>query len=187
MKRILVTLLLVAVLSLLPIGGIFAADDTVTVTATGEYVSFVNAPDTKALGTVLADSTVWAFAATAPADPLVDGECFFMVTNSSTVVTNTTISTSAWSGTGGNDWTSTDDDLNGTDIFAMKAGASGDAHSAMVTVKDTATYEVLKANLEAHDDGGASFKWEFSFEAPDVISDSDQKSGTITLTMTAAA
>lgn len=184
MKRFFVVLLLAVVLSLVPVGGVFAADDAVTVTATGEYVGFSNGPSTADLGTVAVDTSYWSESGlTPPTGPdLADGDCHFTVTNSSSVITNTTIGTTAtW--TGGASWTCSDTATPAEDTFGMKAGASGTAITSMVVVKPAATFETLLAALAAN----TNCMWEFEFLTPTVVTDGVEKSGTVTLTMTAAA
>ena len=144
----------------------------VTVTATPTYISISNTPTSEALGSLATNSTTWAIG-TAPADPLTDINCTFTVTNNGSVAENITIKATAF--TGGVGWTLAS--TVGVDTVVMKAGKSGDAHAAMITVatSDTNFISALAVN--------GTKKWEFNLSTG-TFTDGVEKSTTITLTAT---
>ena len=171
MKRLLVSLTLALMLVLSFSIPVFAATDAdVTVTATPTFISITNTPATEALGMLTANSTTWAIG-TAPADPLADAGCTFTVTNNGNVAENITIKATAF--TGGVGWTLAS--TVGVDTVVMKAGKSGDAHAAMITVatSDTNFISALAVN--------GTMKWEFNLSTG-TFTDGVEKSSTITLT-----
>ena len=180
MRKILITLVVVALL-LGPAGAAQAAtSQDVTVYATPSYISIANSPSTKDFGTVSANSTYWSNGS-APTFPLDDTECFFSVNNTSSVNIAVTINTVDW--TGGVGWTCADNATPSADTFGMYAGASGiSLEGDMVIVKKTETYNTLKTTTTA----GEDFKWEFKLLTPTEFTDSVQKTGTVTLTATAS-
>jgi hypothetical protein len=103
----------------------------------------------------------------------------FRVWNHSGFAVNITIS-----GTdmiGGAAWTLSDTATAGTDIFGLKAGRSGTNDYAVI-VKKNAPYNILVSNLAS----GSSQQWGLKLFAPTEFSDEVTKTGTVTLTATAA-
>ena len=173
MKRWLIVLIALVVL-LVPSTAYAATTQDVTVTATPSYVSISNAPTSEALGMLTESSTTWA-TGTPPADPLVDVGCTFTVTNNGSVAVN--IAITATNFTGGVGWTLAS--TVGLNQVVMKAGKSGDAHSAMVTVLTTGGANFISSLAAA-----GTKKWEFNL-ATGTYNDGVAKSSTITLTATA--
>lgn len=82
-----------------------ATDATITVTATPAYISMTNSPNTWTLndivgdgvspkGTIAVDTIYYANPlgdGTAPSATVVDGECQFNITNTSTITTDVTV------------------------------------------------------------------------------------------------
>lgn len=180
MKRLIISVILAMVLLVLPVSGVFAAsDDAVNVTATPIYLDIDVTPDlTEALGNLAENSTTWAYAAV-PEDVLTDGTCTFTTTNNSSV--NVNISIAATDFSEGVGWT-----LAGTvgvDTVVLKAGTSGTAWAAMVTVTNTAgDNPTFHSALAA---SGGTEKWEFSL-ATGTFGDGVAKSTNITLLATAS-
>ena len=173
-RRLLVSLTLALMLVLsFSMPALAASTADVTVTATPTYISISNTPTTEALGMLAANSTIWAIG-TAPADPLVDAGCTFTVTNDGNVAEN--IAITATNFTGGVGWTLAS--TVGSNTVVMKAGKSGDAHSAMVVVLTTGGANFIPALAAA-----ATKKWEFNLSTG-TFTDGVEKSTTITLTAT---
>ena len=174
MKRLILSLALALALVLSFSVPAFADQPTadVTVTATPTYISISNTPTSEALGSLATNSTTWAIG-TAPADPLTDAGCTFTVTNNGNVAENIAIKATAF--TGGVGWTLAS--TVGVDTVVMKAGKSGDAHAAMITVttSDTNFISALAVN--------GTKKWEFNLSTG-TFTDGVEKSTTITLTAT---
>jgi len=171
-RKLLVSLALALMLVLSFSMPVFAQSTTdVTVTATPTYLSISNTPTTEALGMLAASSTTWAIG-TAPADPLVDAGCTFTVTNDGNVAENIAITATDF--TGGVGWTLAS--AVGSNTVVMKAGKSGDAHSAMVVVATTGGANFISALAAS-----ATKKWEFNLSTG-TFTDGVAKSSTITLT-----
>ena len=108
MKRILVGLLvLVLALAWLPVVNTYAVNPTVTVSATGQYLSFSNTPDTWTVGGLtgsgfLVPNTIYyanpAGDTTAPASTVLQASCNFTITNGSNVNVAFTVNWANFSG-----------------------------------------------------------------------------------------
>ncbi len=177
MKRILVGVLLALVLVLMPITPALAeTSQDVTVTATPSYIAITNAPSTwtiNDLGTgsenskgVIAVDTIYyanpindADDTTPPSATVLDAECNFTITNTSTVITNITVTWGSFTG-GGADMTNSDTDgTNGATTYGAFSWFSGDTYSAKVVIKSTGS-SVGKANLAAT----TNIKWGVEIE-----------------------
>ena len=96
-------ILLAVALALTPASSVLAASSQdVTVTATPSYISIANDPSTWSVGDTgvatsarIAKNTTYYTnplgATTVPSDPVVDGECRFTITNTSTVAIDLTV------------------------------------------------------------------------------------------------
>ena len=175
-RRLILSLTLALMLVMSFSTPVFAATDAdVTVTATPTYISISNTPTSEALGMLADNSTTWAIG-TAPADPLVDANCTFTVTNDGNVAENITIKATNF--TGGVGWTLAS--AVGVDTVVMKAGKSGDYHAAMVVVATTGGANFISALAAS-----GTKKWEFNLSTG-TFTDGAAKSSTITLTATQA-
>ena len=133
-----------------------------------------NTPTSKAFGTVNTSTDYWT-KGPAPTFPLDDTECYFTVTNNSSVTAKIAIRATDFSGgIAGGGW-----DLGSTpagDTVVLKAGKSGDAEGDMVTL--TTIDQTFIASLDAL----ASKMWELKMETPTSFSNGDPKTSTVTLT-----
>jgi hypothetical protein len=129
-----------------------------------EYTSFSNTPSSNNFGVVIPNSTVST------------GLNYFTMTNNSATAVNVTISGTDI--TGGTTWTLSDTATPGSSTCGLKAGLNGGSYN--VIVKKTAPYNTLKSNLA----GGASQSWGLQILAPTNSTDTIQKSGNVTLTVT---
>lgn len=101
--RKLILILAVGILLLIPAGAVLAlTSQEVTVTATPSYMCIANAPGAWAINdvldagdkTILKDTTYYSNPVgdtTIPSDPVVDGECKFTITNTSSVPIDLTV------------------------------------------------------------------------------------------------
>jgi len=173
-RYILGLILALALVGALVSPAIAATSQDVTVTATPIYIALTNSPSSEPLGTVAASSTIWASGST-PADPLVDAGCTFTITNTGSVAELIQIKGSNF--TGGVGWTLAA--TVGENTVVIKAGKSGDAHAAMIAL--TTTNQTFITSLAS----SATKKWEFNLQTG-TFTDGVEKSGTITLTASAA-
>jgi hypothetical protein len=186
MKRTLIAILLALALVVIPASSAFAKTTAdVTVTATPTKVSIKNAPDAKAFGEVDVDTTYWA--KTGEDGPgewaLVDGDCFFTITNKSTVAININIKGTDFTGETG--WTLSADGTNGVTTAGMKAGASGCANEGAMTAvkKDAGTGLEMKHELAAN----TNIMWELKLLTPTQFTTGEFAERHNTVTLTAAA
>lgn len=188
MKRLLVILLLVAVLVLIPVSGAFAAtSQTVTVTAVPSFISISNAPTTWTINGitgsgVIATSTTYYTNplgdTTAPSATVVDGECRFTITNTSTVATDITVNFADFSG--GDAMTNSGTGSAGASTFGAYGYYSGMTFSNKVVAKSSGS-SALMSNLSAT----TNLKWglQVSTRTSDWTSGSTQ-TATVTVTAT---
>ena len=173
MKRtIILAIVMSLLLAILPVGLAFAATSAdVTVTATPSYIAITNAPITwtiNDLGTgsesgkgVIEPDTIYyanptndADDTVAPSSTVLDAECYFTITNTSSVPIDITVTWGDFTG-GGADMTNSDTDgSNGTTTYGAFSWFSGDAYPGdKVVIKSTGS-AVGKSALSA-----GSIKW----------------------------
>jgi hypothetical protein len=102
----------------------------------------------------------------------------FEVTNNSAYAVNITISGTDMAG--GTTWVLSDTATPGTNVYGLKAGRSGESYN--IVVKKTSP-NYLVQNLTG---SGGTQQWGLQLLAPTTMSDGTSKSGTVTLTATAA-
>lgn len=176
MKKFIVVLSLVAVMlmALLPITPILAAtSEGVTVTATPAYVAMTDDPDTWTLndivgdgvspkGTIAPDTIYWSNPlgdGTTPSDPVVDGECRFTITNTSTITTDVFVIIGNFSG-GSADMTNSDDGSNGATSYGAYSYCTGMTYSTGKVVCKTSGSLATKEDLAPTTD----IKWGLAVE-----------------------
>ena len=162
MKRILVGILLAMLLTLVPtMSALAASDDDITVTVTPAYLSISVSPDTWApndivgdgvtpKGSVAPDTVYYANPlgdATAPSDPVVDGECRFTITNGSSVATNVTVNFPDH--TGGDASTNSNLGTNDTTKFGAYSYCTGMTYSTGKVIAKASGSSAMKTNLGA--------------------------------------
>jgi hypothetical protein len=116
------------------------------------------------------------FGEVTPNNTISTGLNYFTVTNNSASAVKITISGTDI--TGGTTWTLSDTGTAGTSTFGLKAGLNGVSYN--IVVKKTAPYNTLVSSLAS----SASQLWGFQLLSPTNYTDSNQKTGTITLTAT---
>lgn len=191
MKRLLISVIsAVALLVLLASAALAVETDTVTVTATPSYLSFSNAPSTWTINGITGNSVIDISTTyysnplgdtTVPTATVVDGDCQFTITNTSTVVTNVKVDIGNFSG-GSDPMNNSDAGTNGAGIFGAFTWYSGMTYSGKVVAKTTASSD-LKASLAAT----TNLLWGMEIlTQTDAWSGGTSSTATITITMTAA-
>lgn len=161
-KRLIIIGLLVALcVALIPVAPVMAdTSEGVTVTATPAYVSMTDDPDTWTLndlvgdgvtpkGTIAVSSTYYSNPlgdGDSPSDPVVDGECRFTVTNTSTITTDLFVVIGDF--TGGNaTMANSDDGTADTDEFGAFSYCSGMTYSTGKVICKTTGSDATKEDL----------------------------------------
>lgn len=172
-KLVFSVLLSLALLLSLPVSQVFAAtEDTVTVTATPAFISCSNAPGTWTLndivgdgvspkGTIAPDTMYYSNPlgdGTAPSATVVDGECRFTLTNTSTVTTDVFITVGDFSG-GSANMTNSNDGSNGASSFGAHSYCTGMTLASWVVCKASGS-AVTKEDLAPTTD----IKWGLGIE-----------------------
>ena len=193
MKRLLISFVLAVALLVVPIAGALAAEDTVTVTATPGFVAISNLPDTWAINNVgggngaIEPGTIYYSNPlgdeTAPSSTVVDGDCYFEITNTSTVPTNIKVDIGAFTL---GDANMTNSDLGSASNDATTFGASvwysGLTYTSKVISKSTGS-DNLYTGLGATTD----LKWGMEIlTRTDAFTGVTSSDATITITATAA-
>jgi len=146
MRKLIVSLLLVVALALsfsVPVLADTSAE--VTVTATPSYIAITNTPDTWTIngitgsGVILVDTIYYAKGGatetTPPSATVVDTECYFTVTNGSSVNIDLTVTCGDFTG-GGADMTNSDSDgSNGATTYGMFCWYEDMTYAEKVVVK----------------------------------------------------
>ena len=193
MKRLLISFVLALALLVVPVAGALAADDTVLVTATPSFLGITNSPDTWTLNGIAGDSVIQP-ATTYYSNPLGDttapagatvatGECYFTITNTSSVDTFVDINISNFTG-GSDEMTNSDAGTNGAGVFGAFSWYEGMTYPAdRVIAKTTGSDNLMTDNLTAE----TNLNW-----GMEILTQSDAWDGgtsstaTITITLTAA-
>ena len=159
-SRVLVLTMLVLVLSAIPVMPAFAeTSQNVLVTSTPSYIAIANDPGTwtpndlvgdgvTQKGTVGPDTIYWSNPLgdnLTPSNPVVDGECRFTLTNTSTVNIKLTVEFPDFAS--GDASTNSDDGSNGATTFGAYSYFSGDNYSTGKTVAKKAASAVAYDNL----------------------------------------
>jgi len=154
-------LLAVAILALLPTSQVLAAtEEAVTVTATPAFVAMTNDPDAWTLndivgdgvspkGTIAINTTYHSNPlgdGTTPSDPVVDGECTFTLTNTSSVTTDVFVIISDFSG-GSDPMTNSDAGTNGVGVYGAHSYCTGMTYSTGKVICKTSGSVATKEDL----------------------------------------
>jgi len=137
----------------------------------------VNAPTEINFGNVTTSTDYWSTVANPPEWPLDDGECFFEVTNNTSVAVDIAIRATDFGG--GVGWALTSG-TPGENTVRLKAGKSGDALETNMVILTTSDLPFITALAG----GSSTKKWELKMETPSSFTDSLQKQSIITLTAT---
>lgn len=187
MRKLILSLalaLMLLVLSAVPAFALTSQD--VTVTATPSFIGIANAPsawDLNDASPVLVDTVYYANpegTTTPPSATVLDAECDFTITNSSTIATDLTVNCGDFAG--GPTMTNSDSDgSNGATTYGGFSWYSGMTYSGKVVMKTTGS-AVLKDALVAE----TNIKWGAEIETRTTAWDSgDEMEATMTITATA--
>lgn len=190
MKRLILSLALALVLVMsfaMPVLAVPSQD--VTVTATPSYIAISNDPSTWTLNGItgnsvtIIDTIYYANPlgdTTTPSATVVDGECRFTITNTSTVATDLTVNSGNFSG-GSDPMNNSDTGANGVGEYGAYSWCSGMTYSAKPIMKTSAS-AVMKDGLAATTD----IKWGAEMETQ-TDAWTGGTSSTCTMTITATA
>lgn len=173
-KRLLTALVLAMVLvAVFTVPALAATSQNVTVTATPAFIAIANAPGTwvpndlvgdgvTPKGTIGPDTVYYSNPlgdATVPSDPVVDGECRFTITNTSSVAIDLTVNFPDH--TGGDASTNSDLGSNDTTKFGAYSYCSGMTYSTGKVIAKVTGSDAMKENLAATTD----IKWGLTYES----------------------
>ena len=153
MRRLIVSLALALLLVCSFSLPVFAATSAeVTVTATPSYIAITNSPNTWTINGIAGSSVILpdtiyyakggANETTAPSSTVLDTECYFTVTNSSSVNIDLTVTCGDFTG-GGADMTNSDDGSNGATTYGMFCWYEGMTYASKVVVKSAASTAMI--------------------------------------------
>jgi len=193
MKRLLISLLLALVMTVsFALPAFAATSQEVSVTATPAFIAISNAPndwtvnDIVGVGTkgVMVVDTVYYSNplgdCTVPSDDVVDGECRFTITNTSTVITDLTVNFPDHAG--GDASTNSDAGTNDTTKFGAYVYCTGMTYSTGKVICKKAASDALKESLAATTD----IKWGITYESQsDAWTSGTPMTSTVTITATA--
>jgi len=148
-KKLIISVVLAILLALIPASAVLAQlSQDVTVTATPAFISITNAPSTWTIngltggsGVILVNTTYYANPeaggnTTAPSSTVVDTECNFTITNTSSVAIDITVT---WGSFTGGDATMTNSDAgtNGATTYGAYSWFSGDLYANKVIIQSS--------------------------------------------------
>jgi hypothetical protein len=189
MKRLLISLVLALALLMVPSAGALAATQEVTVTATPSYLGISNAPTTWTLNEYSGNNTIQADTiyysnplgdTTPPSATVVDGECRFTITNTSSVPTYVVINISNFTG-GSDPMTNSEAGTNGAGTFGAYSWYSGMTYPDDKVIAKTTGSDNLTSSLAANTD----LKWGMEVKTQsDAWTGGTSSTATITITVT---
>jgi len=174
LRRILVVSLLALVLGMVPSLPAFAlTSQDVEVTATPAFIGIANAPPDWAPNDIVGDEvSPKGFIAPdtiyysnplgdelSPSDPIVDGECRFTITNTSTIKINLTVNFPNMAG--GDASTNSNLGTNDTTKFGAYSYFSGENYSTQKTIAENVSSAIAYGNLTA----GTPILWGLAYES----------------------
>ena len=191
MKRWLIALVLaLALVVAITIPALADTSQDVTVTATPTYIAIANAPSTWTVNEETGDSLIdtsteyWSNPlgdTTTPSDPVVDSECRFTITNTSTVITDLTVNFPHF--TGGDAMQNSGTGSGGAGTFGAYSYCTGMTYSTGKVIADNSGSGPMKEDLAAT----TNIKWGVSCDAQtDAWSSPSAMTSTITITATEA-
>jgi len=190
MKRLVISIVLALALAIIPASGALAAtSQNVTVTATPAFISIANAPSTWSIngitgsGVIAPNTTYYSNPlgdTTSPSATVVDGECRFTVTNTSSVATNIVVNFP--NHTGGDASTNSNLGTNDTTKFGAYSYYSGMTYSSKVIAKASGSDNLITSLAAA-----TNFKWGLEYKSQsDAWTSGSAMSSTVTITATAS-
>jgi len=167
MKRSIISIVLAVALLAIPVSGAFAAtSQNVAVTATPSFVSIANTPADWTIngitgsGVIVESTTYYSNPigdTVAPSATVVDGECRFAVTNTSTVATNIVVN---FPNHTGGDASTNGSGTAGASAFAAFGYVSGELLSNKVTLLATGSGNLISAQAAT-----TNFKWGMQYDS----------------------
>ena len=194
MRKLLVAMLLVLALIVVPVTPALAltAQD-VTVTATPAFIAISNAPGTWTINDIVGVGTKGVMVidtiyysnplgdCTSPSDPVVDGECRFTITNTSTVITDLTVNFPDHAS--GDASTNSDLGTNDTTSFGAYVYCTGMTYSTEKVICKKAASLPMKEDLAAT----TNILWGITYESQsNAWTSGTPMTSTVTITATAA-
>jgi len=187
-RRLIVSAALVLVLLAVPMVALAGTSEDVSVDATPSYLCIVNAPSTWTLNGITGNSKIAPDTiyysnplgdTTPPSATVVDGDCRFTITNTSSVAIDLTVNCSDF--IGGDAMLNSGTGSNGVGEYGAYCWHSGMTYSSKVVVLTTGS-GVMKDALAATTD----IKWGAEIETQsDAWGSGDQMSATLNITATA--
>lgn len=197
MKRLIISSMLAVALLLVPVAGALAAtSQNVTVTATPAFISISNDPATwvindvaGATGKTIAPDTIYYSNplgdTTVPSATVVDGECHFTITNTSSV--NIDIVINFPDHTGGDASTNSDAGTNDTTKFGAHSYTSYAGFNTYADDKEVAKVTGSTALLTTSS-AGDNFLWGLAYESQsDAWTSGTAMESTVVITATASS
>ena len=194
MRKLLVAMLLVLALIVVPVTPALAltAQD-VTVTATPAFIAIANDPGTWTVndlvgvgtkGVMVIDTVYYSNPlgdCTIPSDPVVDGECRFTITNTSSVITDLTVNFPDHAG--GDASTNSDLGTNDTTKFGAYTYCTGMTYSTGKVICKKAASLPMKEDLAVT----TNIKWGITYESQsNAWTSGTPMTSTVVITATAA-
>ncbi|MFC1913601.1 hypothetical protein ACFLX7_05380 [Chloroflexota bacterium] len=194
MKRLIISIFLAVALLVIPVSGALAAtSQNVTVTATPAFVSIANTPTTWTVNGLTGNSVIEPNTqyysnplgdTSAPTSTVVDGECRFTVTNTSSV--NIAIVINFPNHTGGDASTNSDLGTNGATTFGAYSYTSLTGFNTYASDKEIAKTTGSTALLTTATPGD-NFLWGLAYlSQSDAWTSGTAMSSTVVVTATAA-
>lgn len=191
MKKLILGIALALMLMVVSVVPAFAdTSQDVTVTGTPAYISIANAPTTWTINDLTGDGLIdigteyWSNPlgdTTSPSDPVVDGECRFTITNSSTVITDLTVNFIHF--TGGDAMQNSGTGDGGVGTFGAYSYCTGMTYSTGKVIADNSGSSAMKEDLAAE----TNIKWGVSCDTQtDAWTSGSDMTSTITITATEA-
>jgi len=194
MKRLLLSLILALALTFgaaIPAFALTAQD--VEVTATPAFIAISNAPGTWTVNDIVGVGTKGVMTVdtvyysnplgdcTIPSDPVVDGECRFTITNTSTVITDLTVNFPDHAG--GDASTNSNLGTNDTTKFGAYTYCTGMTYSTGKVIAQSAASDPMKEDLAAT----TNILWGITYESQsDAWTSGTPMTSTVVITATAA-
>jgi ABC-type transport system substrate-binding protein len=140
----------------------------VVITATLSYIAITNAP------------TTWAPAAVAAGGTVATADDYFVITNTSTTITDISLVLSSDNFTGGGQtWLSASNGVPGSMIVGLSAGIAPATYDKVITTSATPVILITSLATLTND------SWHMKLRAPTVYIDGAAKVGTVTITAAA--
>jgi hypothetical protein len=193
MRKLLISLALALTLVLsFNLPAFAATSQDVTVTATPSYIAISNSPNTWTIngisgtGKIQPNTTYYAKGSTnettPPSATVLDAECYFTVTNSSSVNIDLTVTWGAFTG-GGADMTNSNAGTNGATTYGAYCWYSGMTYTSKVIVKSTGSDKMLTGMTPAT----TTKKWGVEIKTrTDAWTSGTSSTSTLTITATAS-